>query len=418
MGAAARATAWVSCPYLQARSRVICLPAVARVAFVFTNPRHHLEMMVPVARELVRRGVSCELISLAEVRGIDSPPAPEGLVMRRALPVNFRRKVALGSGQTERPSWKRRLAQRAISLGLFARLWPILRRAAVVVVPNDAVFPYQELIQNLRRRGTPFVLMQEGIRFPLPNAYSGPAYARGGAAAVCAWGEGSAEHFVSEGVPAASIVVTGAPRFDGLDPDAWTAKGKALLDRLAMPAPIALIMNPIEIQGFGTRDDKHALVKRFLDEIADLLEERQLTLVVKSHAHEDPVELARVFGETRAARWVRVLPESPLFEVLAAARAAIILTSTVGLEALLFRLPLGMLEIPGHPFVFEYVQRDAAVGIRAGHARVTLAKLLDESVAREDAGAAFVKRHFHDRGRAAIHVADAIIEVLARPSES
>ena len=44
---------------------------MSRVAFLFTNPRHHLEMMVPVARELVRRGVSCELISLAEVRGIE-----------------------------------------------------------------------------------------------------------------------------------------------------------------------------------------------------------------------------------------------------------------------------------------------------------------------------------------------------------
>ncbi len=371
-------------------------------------------MMVPVARVLGQRGVSCELISLAEVRGIDSPPAPEGLVMRRALPVNFRRKVALTSGQTERPSAKRRLAQRVISLGLSARLWPILRRTDVVVVPNDAVFPYQELIQDLRRRGTPFVLMQEGIRFPLPNAYSGPAYARGGAAAVCAWGEGSAEHFVSEGVPADSIVVTGAPRFDSLEPDAWRTKGKALLDRLAMPAPIALIMNPIEIQGFGTRDDKHALVKRFLDEIADVLEERQLPLVVKSHAHEDPIELARVFAESRAARWVKVLPEAPLFEVLAAARAAIILTSTVGLEALLFRLPLGMLELPGHPFVFEYVQRDAAVGIRAGHARAALTELLDHAAAREAAGAAFVARHFHDRGRAATHVADAITGLFDR----
>lgn len=387
---------------------------MARVSFVFTNPRHHLEMMVPVARDLMARGVSTELISLAEVRGLDSPTAPAGVAMRRALPFNPRRRVALASGQTERPSSKRRFAQRVISLGLMARLWPVLRRTEVVVVPNDAVFPYQELIGVLRRRGTPYVLMQEGIRFPLPNSYSGTAYARGGAAAVCAWGIGSAEHFQREGVAEHTIAITGTPRFDSLDPGAWVEQGKQLLARHDIPAPIALIMNPIEIQGFGTRDDKHALVSRFLDEAAPVLEELRTPLIVKSHAHEDPAELARVFAQTRAAAWVKVLPDEPLFAVLAAARAAIILTSTVGLEALLFGVPLGMLEIPGHEFAFEYVQRGAAIGLRQGQVAPALRELLAARPEHAAAGRAFVARHFHDRGAAARHVADTIAGLLDR----
>ena len=390
---------------------------VARVSFVFTNPRHHLEMMVPVARELSRRGVACELVSLAEVRGIETPPAPSDLPLQRVLPFNLRRRMSIPTGKSEKTGLLRQAAQRIGWLGLAARMLPTLRRSEVVVVPNDAVFPYEQLIRELHRRGTPYVLMQEGIRFALPNSYAGSAYARGGAAAVCAWGQGSAEHFVASDVSSRSVVVTGTPRFDAIDPQAWTEKGKALLARLDIAPPIALLTNPIEIQGYGTRDDKHVLISRFLDEAAEILDARQIPVVVKCHAHEDPDELSRLFAKTRSARWVRVIPNEPLFEVLAASRAAIILTSTVGLEALLFGLPLGMLEIPGHQFAFEYVQRGAAVAIRAGAVTDALTQLVEPTAERTGAAAAFVERHLFDRGQASRHVADAITRMLnSRPS--
>lgn len=408
----------LSCPIWRVRSPPGYTCLVARVAFVFTNPRHHLEMMAPVARELVRTGISCELVSLAELRGFDTPSAPEGLSMRKVFPFNLRRRISSTTkGQSEKPSSLRRIAQGVSWLGLAAALWPTLRRTDLVVIPNDAVFPYQQLVQELGRRDIPFVLMQEGIRFSFPGSYAGPRYAHGGATAVCAWGDGSAEHFIDSGVPASSTVVTGAPRFDTLDPPSWTSRGAALLERLGLAAPLVLVTNPIETQGYGTRDDKHALLAGFVDEAAPLLNERQLPVIVKSHGHEDPAELTRVFAATRGARWVHVLPDVPLYEVLASARAAIILTSTVGLEALMFRVPLGVLEIPGHEPAFEYVQRAAALPIRRGSVVEALTRLLEASPERVTAGDALVKRHFYQRGHAASNVATTIRESLHRAAK-
>lgn len=371
-------------------------------------------MMAPVARELVRRGVSAELVSLAELRGLDSPAPPPGVHLRRVIPFNLRRKLSRSSGrQTEHVSRTRRIAQRLGWAALAIPMRPVLQGSEIVVVPNDAVFPYQQLIETLHVRGKPYVLMQEGIRFQLPNAYSGPPYARGGAAAVCVWGEGSAEYFRTAGVPAQTIQVTGTPRFDTVDPASWVDRGTALRERLGLATPpIALLTNPIEIQGYGTRDDKHALFVRFFDEAAELLEARGLSVVVKNHAHEDPAELARVFATTRSARWVHVVPDAPLFEVLAAARAAIVLTSTVGLESLVFGLPIAVLEVPGHEFAFEYVQRGAAVPLRTGTVVSGLEELVEHTEARRMASRELLQRHFHDRGRAAEHVADVICGVL------
>ena len=138
------------------------------VAFVFTNPRHHLEMMKPVAAELERRGVACELISLAELRGLDTPHG----AARRAIPFNLRKRRGRPAQASEHAvDWRKgRLAKRAVwKLALAPRLSMMLRRARVVVIPNDAVYPYVELVAQLRERGIPTVLMQEGIRFPLPR---------------------------------------------------------------------------------------------------------------------------------------------------------------------------------------------------------------------------------------------------------
>jgi len=202
------------------------------VAFVFTNPGHHLAMMSPVERELARRGVACRMISLAEFRGFDTPSDDPRLV--RAIPFNPRRRRAgaapapgAGSGSASAeaeaaPSLATRLrrvelARLAVWQVLRLRMRQLLRGARVVVVPNDMVYPYRQLVEDVHARGGKTVLMQEGIRFPLPNGYTGPVYGSAGAAAICAWGEGSRDYFVASRVPERSIEVTGSPRLDGLE---------------------------------------------------------------------------------------------------------------------------------------------------------------------------------------------------------
>ena len=443
------------------------------VVFVFSNPRHHLEMM-----ELGRRGVRCSLVSLAELRGFDTP---EQSGARRAIPFNLRRRNgAAGASARPRPpqprsaggqamalvpggtsaggapaaggssaastasgpgaasvvaaaaagargasaaagaddgaSWTRGLAQRlAWSLGLGPRLRWMLHGARVVVIPNDAVFPYFALVGQLHRRGVRTVLMQEGIRFPQLESYTGPRYGGVVSSAVCAWGEGSKEFFVGfSQVPESRIAVTGTPRLDGLDALAWRPKGDELIRTLGLAtAPVAFLSNPIDIQGYGTNEAKLALFARFLAGAAPVLGAGGISVIVKNHMQENPKDYARVAAASPMAGKVTVLESGHTFAAIAAARAVVVFTSTVGLEALMFGKPIGVLEIPGHEFAFEYVQRGAAVPIRIADVTRAVEQLLAPDAARAEAGQALVERHVHDRGRARHHVADVIERVLA-----
>lgn len=384
------------------------------VAFVFSNPRHHLEMMAPVAEELTRRNVTCTLVSLAELRGFETPRQSGA---RRVIPMNVRRRTRTPSDRGgDDHAWQRGgLAKKLVwMLGLAPRLRWMLHRARVIVVPNDAVYPYSELVDQLHRTRARTILMQEGIRFAMPEGYTGPQYGGAVSAAVCAWGEGSKDFFRAGRVPESRIAVTGAPRLDDLDLAAWRAQGQALRESLKLSAaPIAFLSNPIEVQGYGSKRDKLDLFARFLAGAAPVLQAGNIPVVVKSHLHEDPGDYARVAAASPIPGLVTILDSGPTFAAIAAARAIVVLTSTVGLEALTFGLPLGVLEIPGHDFAFEYVQRGAAVPIRLASVARGIEQLLAQDDTRTAAGQAFVRRHLHDRGRARYNVADVIERVLA-----
>lgn len=385
------------------------------VAFVFTNPRHHLEMMGPVADELGRRGIASRMVSLSELRGYDTPAQDRRLI--RAIPFNLRRRPADPTTPVaQEGAWKRgRLAQRAVwQLAVGPRMRQLLRRSRVVVVPNDTAYPYTELLAQVHGRGARSVLMQEGIRFPPEKGYTGAWYGTGGATAICAWGEGGRDYFRACNVPDRSIVVTGAPRLDELSPAPWRDKAAALLaaHRIAAP-PIAFLSNPIETQGFGTREGKLALFAQFLAGAAPLVGPARVPIVVKNHPAEDPSDYARVAAASPIAELVTVLGSStPIFAALAASRAAVVLTSTVGLEALVFGIPVGVMEIPGFDYVFDYVQRGAGVPLPVDAIGPGVAELLDGAPARRTASAAFLERHLADRGRARGNVASVIERVL------
>lgn len=333
-----------------------------RVDFVLSNPRHHAAMLLPVAERLAARpGWSCRVLSLCELRGLSSPSPPAGgdVPVERLVPLRLRPPSALpagASGVAGGVSRRRVWARAALWYTLLApALAGRLRRPpGAVVLPNDAAFPYDRLAARLRRAGVPFVLVQEGVRFPLPAA-EGDAYGCGGAAAVAAWGEASAEFFRRQGVPPERVHSTGTPRFDGV---AGERPGPA------PGGPLLLVTNPIDDQGFCSTADKLALVGRFAAAVAPLLAaEPELRLVVKLHARESAARYAGPLAPAAATGRLEVVTDAPLHPLLAGARAAVVLASTVGLEALLFGLPLGVLEVPGHGFVFDYVASGAARGL-------------------------------------------------------
>lgn len=391
------------------------------VTFVFTNPRHHLEMMVPVAAKLRARGVGVRFVSLAELRGLRTPARLEGLPeveLVRVLPPWIRKSSATGAGvgTSGGPAALARTAARAVTwYGVLApALYVHLRRSDLVVVPNDAAFPYDALTSWLRRCDVPFVLLQEGIRFPLPTEQRAALpYGGNGAAMICAWGEASAEHF-QKIAPSETVVVTGTPRWDGVDPTAWRAAGIALMAKLGLSRkPLLYLSNTVDDQGFCTTAQKMQLFADFIDRVAPALDGR--AIVVKLHLREN-VEAFRNVASKQSAVPVHVLGTEGLFETLAIGQAAVVLASTVGLEALAFDLPLGVLALPNHGHVFEYVSRGAAAGLELDNLAVKVPQLLTASHTPDAAVRDFLERHLANRGNAASRIADRIVELHRRSS--
>ncbi len=399
------------------------------IAFVLSNPRHHAEILLPVVRRLLADGHRCRVVSLAEFRGFVTPAWPDlpaGTVVR-VLPWHLRKNPSLGADSEligPGTSSRRRLQGLIWAAGLGPRLAWLLRRARAVVVPNDAAFPYGHLATAISGMNVPLVLVQEGIRFPLPGERGGEAYGLGGARVVCTWGEGSAEHFRRIGVPAGRVVVTGNPRFDQLRIDEHAAAGEALLARYQLPArPLLYLSNPIDDMGYGSTTDKMALFARFLGAAAAALSSVGAPLLVKLHPREDVEAYRRVVATTALPTPLQVVVadrDVALFPLLAIGRAAVVLASTVGLEAMVFGLPVGVLALPGHGHVFEYVQRGAAVGIpdEGEAASAALRRLLGVgpgASAQGGSASRFVERHLAHRGQAAAHVARVILGTCPGP---
>jgi hypothetical protein len=171
------------------------------------------------------------------------------------------------------------------------------------------------------------------------------------------------------------------------------------------------LSNTIDDQGFCTTEQKMQLFESFVRAAAPIAGG---PIVVKLHAREDADAFRAVAARTGAT--VHVLKDESLFAVFAMGRAAVVLASTVGLEALAFGLPLAVLEIPGHGHVFEYVERGVAIPLRAddiaGGVRELLARPLDTAKT-----SAFLERHMAYRGHAAEQIADRITEIAARRAD-
>ena len=388
-----------------------------RVLFVIGTGTagHHAAIAAPVARELIAGGAQVDVLSVAELRGLPSPAASFPNARTFALvPAGLRRRSRPAANETG--SRRRRIVgklarEAAWKLGLRARVeWLFLRlRPDVVVVLNDMAFPYDGICAVARRRGTPVVLLQEGVRFPLPAEEKANAlYGSSDLTAICVWGERSAAHFRTVAT-AARVHVTGNPRYDSLDVERTRAEGQTLKARLGLQGKlVGFLSNPIDDQGFCSVDEKMKLFEGFLASVAPDMEQRGGTVVVKLHPREDAAAFRAAAAGCRAK--VLVAVDEPVLPLLSILDAGVVLTSTVGLEALLFDVPIGALEIPRAGHVFDYVESGAALPMHgdaraAGEVEELLNGFGDKSRALR---AAYVEGHLAHRGHAAHHMAEAI----------
>jgi hypothetical protein len=175
---------------------------------------------------------------------------------------------------------------------------------------------------------------------------------------------------------------------------------------------LLFLSNPIDDQGFCTPAEKLALIGRFFQEIAPLFADGDRHLIVKLHGRESVADFQALVNQLPYADRVKILNSTPLYPLFTLAEAAVILASTVGLETLLFNLPLAVLEIPGAGFVYDYVSSGAALGLGWNGSMVEqMCRLLALPASYRLAAERFVERNFATREGATARLVELIINL-------
>lgn len=321
-----------------------------RIGIVITNPNHHLDLTLDVASALKELGHEPFYLSLCEMRRMKSPvekleKAGIPFYRQKELPGDVKPSSGaktLGANDSFVRTMIRELFWQ-LKLKTFVRKH--LTKADKVWILNDTAFPGDKIAAKLTRLGIPFYLMQEGIRFPLPGEAKS-SYGANGAKKVMVWGKRSAEYFESVVKKGSEVVVTGSPRFED-----FTRRAKSLKMIKGHGKILGVFTNPIDDQGFCTKDEKLELFENFIKRGAGQLNQPGLTLGLKCHPREDVSEYLEI-----ARKYVIAVTELPkdILEAIHMVAGGVIFASTVGLELLLLNKRLAQLQLPGHGYVFDY----------------------------------------------------------------
>jgi len=298
----------------------------------------------------------------------------------------------------------------------------------VVVVGNDRGLIEKLVLANARALGARTILVQDGHLGPRPTpdlelkrrirrrsrgimswflrrigglTFAATTYGTWGCDRVCASGQEGAMAFRSRGVPAARIVITGQPRYDRLPPVSRPGRG------------VICFTTPFATQNLGTKaqSNQRALVV----EIARTLQSAEVPFSVKPHPREQAADYDSIEGlDTRSA------DDSPS-QALQGAELALVGISTVVEEAVLARVPVGVLGRRVHGMAFDELlpDADAFPRVESGEDVLRLVMSLREgSIDREDLlnreTAAVLERVSQDPIRSAASRVASVVSELVR----
>lgn len=384
------------------------------VDFIISNPGHHAAMMKPIIVQLTEKGYRCRLLSLCEFRGLDTPISMfdiPGVDSIRMVPFQFRspttghRHSQNGTVSNTR-SLMRTLSWKLLLYWQFMYRW--LRKPDLIVTPNDGAFPYDEIAKLIRSKKIPFLLVQEGIKFRFTK------YGTGNPTAAALWGEGSIPFFLHQGIPSERIFLTGNPRFDEIWIKNWRAEAeKNHLERYFDKKVLLFLSNPIDDLGVCSGEEKLNLVHSFIEGISLLFEDPNFRLIVKLHRRESVTEFQSLVSKFQFSDRITVMRHEPLYPLFFIADAAVMFASSAGLEALLFNIPLGVLELPEIGFLHDFVEKGAANGIKWENSIADqVSALLSEQGKRNEKAAAYRKYVLAVREDSTGHIVELIEKLL------
>ena len=346
-----------------------------KLAVLITNPNHHFEMTKEVAELALSKSHEVMYVSLCEMRRMASP-----IKEFKKMKVGYAKFGEL-SKQLKPNSGKKTLGGNNSVLRNILRLvfWRLKLRSFIaanlgsvdkVLLMNDTAYPGNYITSWLKKKGIPFYLLQEGIRFELPNEKAGK-YGAAGSKKLFTWGERSKRHFSDVISNGSEVVVSGSPRFNKFLKEVNEKVSSKNQTRV-----LGLFSNPIDDQGFCSPDEKMAIFDSFLERASEYLDENDISLGLKCHPREDANEYLQL-AQLRIKN-VFLLP-SNIFEALEKVDAGIVIASTVGLELLAAGKALAQMEIPAHGYVFDYTDHPGLVKIPA-HGQFDLDSLFSQEV--------------------------------------
>ena len=314
------------------------------VAFVASNDTH-VDMFVPVMRELERRGVVTTIGSLDSLYQQGATARAEAL--GRAISM-IAPDIVVASSFYRRPTiavwWDVLRCRVPVSE------WLVANGPGVVVMGNDRGLIEKLIIHVAHQQGRRVVLVQDGTLVPPPRPGNLPAslrsaakhggsialrsaglrflaasqYGEGGADLLCATGPAGAERFRALGVGGDRIVLTGQPRFDILtDPSARRGE---------KPASVMMFTTPFAHAGFGA--DLQERQMRVVAGLSRALVPQGIQFQVKPHPRESVAQYRELLGDPSAV----VTGRSP--DALRECGVAIIGASTVVDEAGILGVPV------------------------------------------------------------------------------
>ncbi len=401
----------------------------APILFEITAADSHQQIILPVIRRLRAHGIPLIVYSDCEV--LRTPSDPETL-QREGIP--FVRMVESPLSESM-PEWEQGavIVRRRIPLEL-ARLRPSL-----VVVLNDRNFPPNAYVAEARRLGIPSLLVQESLRKdlfqrpPLMKLWSRfqrkvrtgieqglSNYGQGGCDAVAAWGEISREYFLRVGVPAARIKITGNPRFDQLAQADFSKEAERIRKELGFTPEdfvLTFLSSPIERMLIVTREEKRDAFVRLLDWTRALRADpvwRNLRLAVKLHRGESPPLFREMLAEAGVTDFALVA-EQPLYPLLRASQAALMFSTTAGLEAALLAVPVGILALSKPLDDWNFIGRGVAADIRSREDLISFLRAARDDPTFGDRASKAASSYLANIGGAAEAVADLAARMAGSP---
>ncbi len=301
--------------------------------------------------------------------------------------------------------------------------------AAAVVIGNDFT-PFERLIvEQAGRAGCASVLLQDGVIALEGEQAGGGArsgspivtlakriltlagfpfqpkpYGTAGCDVICVYGPSTRDALIRRGVPAGSIAVTGQPRYDTL------ARSPADARPRDHGQIVLVTTQPFSRYGLATLEQE---TQTFAAMIDAALTDGGRPVVVKLHPDTDDASRGELTH--RYSQRVDFQQHEPIEALYRRAAALVTLSSTTALEAMLYGVPVVVVDAPGFPSTLPYAESGAVAtaGSTAGIG-AALREAIEGAHGRKEAVKRFLDEHLAALdGRAAGRVAAAITARIA-----